>query len=480
MMNSLRAIGYSFEAALADIVDNSVAARAKRVGIQFRTLPSPYLAFIDDGDGMTEDQLVEAMRHGGVGPDRERRPGDLGRFGLGLKTATLSQCRRLTVVSKTGAGWCAARWDLDEVERSGDWALDVLGEEEASQIPQAAPLADLASGTVVIWEKFDRATAGEASETRALDELVDRGREHLGLVFHRYIAGDEGAGRLALSVNNLVLKPLDPFLRANRATQQLPEERLSVEGVDVVFTPYVLPHISKLTAADLALAGGEEGLRRGQGFYVYRNRRLITSGTWFRLVRQEELTKLARVRVDIPNSLDHLWALDVKKSAANPPEVIRTGLKRVVERIAETSRHVYRFRGRRAAGGSVIHVWHRLVVRGGVDYTVNRDHPIVEALRRALDPADQGLVDQMLRTVEMSLPTDALYADLASERRVPPSTDAGESEAFLQDLAGRMLDAAGGDPARRSDILKALPTLEPFSTNPTQTERILQGLADVD
>ncbi len=122
MMNSLRAIGYSFEAALADIIDNSIAAEATFVDLQFRTVEPAYLAFTDNGRGMTEERLIEAMRHGGVGPDAARRPEDLGRFGLGLKTATLSQCRRLTVISRTSEGFCGARWDLDEVERSGDWA----------------------------------------------------------------------------------------------------------------------------------------------------------------------------------------------------------------------------------------------------------------------------------------------------------------------------------------------------------------------
>ena len=143
-------------------------------------------------------------------------------------------------------------------------------------------------------------------------------------------------------MNNAGLTPSDPYLATHPGTQLLPVERLTVEGSEIVLRPFVLPHRSRMSRADLDLAGGEDGLRRNQGFYVYRNLRLITFGTWFRLLRGRT-DELARVQVDIPNTLDHLWALDVKKSRAYPPEAVRAALLRVVERIASTSRHVYRF-----------------------------------------------------------------------------------------------------------------------------------------
>jgi len=476
MLNSLRAIGYSFEAALADIVDNSVAAGAASVDIQFRTSPESYLAIRDDGRGMSPAGLIEAMRHGGVGPDQARAATDLGRFGLGLKTATLSQCRRLTVITLADGVLTCARWDLDEIERRGDWVLGLLSAEEAGGLPHVAELQSIGHGTIVLWQEFDRAIAGESSGDRALGELVDRGRDHLALAFHRYLAGEDGRRPLSLAVNNARLSAIDPFLSTHRSTQRLPQEELQVEGAVVTFRPFILPHLSKLTRDDLALAGGEDGLRRHQGFFVYRNRRLITSGTWFRLLRQEEMTKLARVQVDIPNSLDHLWALDVKKSAAHPPEVVRTGLKRVVDRIADTSRHVYRFRGRRAAPGSITHAWERVIVRDGVNYVVNRDHPLVESLRDALDGQDAGLLDQLLRTMEMSLPTDSLYADMASERRVQTAEAGEEVEAFLQDLFDRLIRAAGSDAGAAQRVAQSLVNIEPFSAHPAITRKIMERL----
>ena len=480
MLNSLRAIGYSFEAALADIVDNSVAAKAGIIQIQFRTSPEPYLAVIDNGHGMSLDHLIPAMQHGGVGPDQLRSADDLGRFGLGLKTASLSQCRRLTVVTLADAVLSAARWDLTTVEKRGDWVLGVLSPEEAARLPHTQELLSLGCGTIVLWEDFDRATAGESAGDRALEELVDRGRDHLALAFHRYLAGEESDHKLQISINNAPLKPVDPFLSTHRSTQRLPLEKLVVEGAVITFQPFILPHLSKLSSDDLALAGGEDGLRRNQGFFVYRNRRLITSGTWFRLQRQEELTKLARVRIDIPNSLDHLWALDVKKSAAHPPEAVRAGLRRVVERIANTSREVYRFRGRRSPSGPVIHVWERMIVREGVNYVINRNHPAVQALKSTLAETAADQLEQLLRTVELSLPVDALYADMASERKVQRSEDDRETEAFLKGMLTRLVQAASGDAASGKRLLAALPHIEPFSAHPSITKRILEQFAYVD
>lgn len=478
MFDSLRAIGYSFEAALADIVDNSVAAKATRIDIQFRTQPSAYLAIIDDGVGIAPDYLLEAMRHGGSGPVITRAVSDLGRFGLGLKTASLSQCRQLTVVSLCDGVLSGACWDLDVVEQRNNWVLGILSPEEAASVPHVSDLSQIGRGTVVLWRHFDKALAGESSGERALGELIDRGRDHLALSFHRYLVGEDGTKPVRIGINNAAVRPVDPFLRNHRATRRLPTEMLSIEGATVTFEPFILPHISKLRPEDMALAGGEDGLRRNQGFYVYRGRRLITSGTWFRLIRQEEMTKLARVLVDIPNSLDHLWALDVKKSAAYPPEAVRASLRRVVERIADTSRHVYRFRGRRTPSGEITHAWNRMVVRGGVSYTVNREHPAVLSVREALDERDFGRLSGLLRTLELSLPTDALYADMASERRVQNDNDAAEVVNMLRDLATRLTEAAD-DPTAAERILAMLPQIEPFSSYPAATKHVQESLRHV-
>ena len=99
MIETFRAIGYSIEAAVADIIDNSISARAKNIWINFEWEGSEtWLAVKDDGSGMNNDELVQAMRPDSKNPLDDRSTKDLGRFGLGLKTASFSQCRLLSVI----------------------------------------------------------------------------------------------------------------------------------------------------------------------------------------------------------------------------------------------------------------------------------------------------------------------------------------------------------------------------------------------
>ena len=128
-----------------------------------------------------------------------------------------------------------------------------------------------------------------------------------------------------------------------------------IRGQQVVVRPYILPHISKLSQKELKALGGKEGLRRQQGFYIYRNRRLLVWGTWFRLMRQGDLSKLARVQVDIPNSLDDLWTLDIKKSTATPPEEVKQNLAVVIAKISEGSKRTWTYRGKKETSDDIVH-----------------------------------------------------------------------------------------------------------------------------
>ena len=478
MLESLRAIGYSFESALADIVDNSITAQATKVEVRYPPESAERLSIIDNGNGMAPGELVEAMRHGGLGPAMARSAEDLGRFGLGMKTASLSQCRRLTVVTCQGGVVSGAVWDLDVIARTGKWTLGILTDSDASQVPHTEALVQRRdNGTVVTWEKLDRATAGEAAPGKALSRLVNRSRDHLGLAFHRFIRPSTQLG-IEILVNNDPVDPVDPFLKSHRSTQRLPRQVLDVEGGRVTFDPYILPHISKMSAADRALAGGEEGLRSQQGFYVYRNRRLIIHGTWFRLLRREELTKLARVQVDIPNTLDYLWALDVKKSTAYPPEAVRVGLAQVVEQIADTSRRVYKYRGHRASRDPETRIWERVELRDGIEYRINREHPLTQGVRDGLEGVDQQLFEALLRASEMAIPVDAIYADMASERRVQPAPNSDDLEASLENLARRMVEAVSGEPEATMRLLDSIVSIEPFSTHVDITKRVIARIRD--
>ena len=474
LIESMRATGYSLESAIADLVDNSISADASLVSIQFRPFDSPYIAVVDNGTGMSLGELENAMRHGSRSPLDARAPHDLGRFGLGLKTASLSQCRKLTVVTCKNGLLAARCWDLDLVAKRETWVVSAPDtQEEIMALPHVIDIVRSGHGTIVLWQDLDRLAAGESSLDRALGTKMDRVRDHLGLVFHRYLSGETGLRKLRIEINNHPVTPLDPFLTTHRAAQPLYEDSFLVEGHAVRVQPYILPHISKLTAEELRLAGGEEGLRRNQGFYVYRNRRLLLWGTWFRLARAEELTKLARVRVDIPNSLDHLWSLDIKKSSAYPPEIVRANLGRTVDRIANRSRQTYTYRGRSTRQEGITHAWNRIQGRDGVTYCINREHPIITALAAVLDEERRRQLKAALEIIESTFPADALYADIASDR--PRNTDTVDRE-HLKGLAVQMLAATDAIAGARQTLLKQLHLVEPFSSDPEVAMQIAKEL----
>jgi hypothetical protein len=476
LLESMRAIGYSFESSLADIIDNSISASASSIDITFSPFETPFVAIADNGRGMTSSELTLAMRHGSCDPNLTRNAGDLGRFGLGLKTASLSQCRVLTCISYKDGQLSGRRWDLDHVARRQDWMLLKLSQAEMRLLPMVSELLLKSSGTVVIWQVFDRLAAGELSIERALGSNVDIAREHLNLVFHRFLSGHLGIPSVAISINQNALTPIDPFLSSLKATQILPAQDFKIYGETVSVLPYILPHMSKLKAQELQLAGGEEGLRRNQGFYVYRNGRLISWGSWFRLVKQEELTKLARVRVDITNRLDHLWKLDIKKSAAHPPEALRDGLRQIINRITDGSRKVYTYRGRRSVGDKIIRAWVRTQVREGNSYQINRDHPLLVALSLDIPPNQSELLERLLFLLESTLPFDSIYADMASDIH-PSFPENGQNDnSDLLELARKILHSLGPETEAGRQFLLGLPSIEPFAAEQEKAIEIARSL----
>jgi hypothetical protein len=472
LLESMRAIGYSFETAIADIVDNAISAQATCVDISFSPYGSPCVSILDNGHGMAAAGLIEAMRHGSQNPLDRRDPRDLGRFGLGLKTASLSQCRKLTVATVSDGDVNAWSWDLDVIHSRQDWILVGVTEDTVRELPRGPDLLGRKSGTLVVWQNLDRIAPGTTAFEQVLESKMDAAREHLALVFHRIIAAKRGGGGVSLCINKVPVEPLDPFLLGNRATQHLPVEEFFIEHQAVTVSPFILPHISKLTRQEMAVAGGEDGLRKSQGFYIYRNERLICWGSWAKLTRQEELTKLARVRVDIPNNLDHLWTLDIKKSSAIPPESLKQNLKRIIERIVERSRTVYTYRGRKTKLDNVTHIWERASVRGGYAYQLNPDHPLVSAIRAQLPPAGAALLEDLLQLVESCFPFDLLYVDMASDSRTENRSLDEEDESSFQDALVRLSTVLRPNFADDSTLLATLCSIEPFARDRERTTRI--------
>ena len=450
LISATRHIGYSLESAIADLIDNSIAAEAKNIDIDFMDSDESYIAIIDDGFGMTDDELTNAMQYGSSDPSKNRSDNDLGRYGLGLKTASMSQCKKMTVVSKKNGKMAAQRWDLDYIYDHKDevWPLIQLSDKEIGNLPLVDVLSSRQSGTLVVWQNID--FGGSYDET-TFDDEMHKAMEHLSLVFHRYLYGEDGIRKLRIIVNGHMLTPKDPFLQhvegEKHGHQCKATQTLGSGKNKITLQAFVLPHEKELTDEMRRLLGADKTLRRTQGFYIYRNKRLITYGNWHGLRAQGEFFKLARVKVDIPNSLDLEWSLDVKKSVAIPPRKIVEHLKAYVDSVVRQSVNAIRVQvfGRKPKSDRPdIHAWNTRVIDGVVtSVQVNRNHP---AVRAALESG--ATTEKLLVMLERTLPIDTIYYSRSSERKLDNEIPFSEEE--LVDMLKGLISAIPKGLARRN------------------------------
>lgn len=484
MIESLRAFGYHFETSVADIIDNSIFAKAQKVWIDcVWDGENSTISIRDDGQGMTESSLVEAMRPGSKNPLLERDEKDLGRFGLGLKTASFSQCRKLTVGSKTDGNSAVFRyWDLDYVNYCGEWRLVRPNKENIP--PVFSSLDNMPCGTIVLWEKIDRMTKGtEVSNKKHKDQFyfyLDTLRTHLGMIFHRYLSKPNG---LKIILNNREIKPWDPFLKSNPATQHLPEEQISYNGKKIIVRPYVLPHRSKLTDAEFELAGGPGGWNERQGFYIYRNERLIVPGDWLglesakgQLIRKEQFTKLARIMIDIPNSLDNDWKIDVKKSVARPPHQIKDDFERISRLTIKEAISVFQYRGKaseRISESSITFPWITSNLHGTYHYSINREHPLVSDILQTAGSSEKK-IRVLLRLIEETVPVPLIILNGSTnpDKIQRPFEESPEEMKRVLEVIWKSLIDSG---TSKEDAKKTLQHMEPFTDYPDFVNNFIQN-----
>ena len=365
LIESIRDIGYSLETAIADLVDNSISAGAKNIKILLinDSDNQPFLSVEDDGEGMSEEELLSAMRLGSKDPNIVRRKNDLGRFGLGLKTASFSQCRQLTVESFKSGKSTSMTWDLDLVRQKNAWVV------------RKNFYVDREIGTKIIWNKIDR-TKLEINSVYT-NSILNNICEHLSLVFHRFIDGSSSTEKkVNIYINGNLLESYNPFNESNIATIKSEKRVYSYKGGNIKIQSFVLPSRLKIDHDEWKKYEGEGGYAKNQGFYVYRANRLIIKGTWFGLLKKSEFTKLCRVRIDIDNDLDTDWKIDVKKSKASPPKQIRDFLGEFMASVEIQGKRVY-FRIPQKSKDDEMPIWQKVSKDSKSYYVINRSHPLI-------------------------------------------------------------------------------------------------------
>ena len=465
LIEGMRDIGYTLETALADIIDNSIAAGAANIQILADTFTEdPKIGVLDDGHGMSEAELMDAMRPGTMSPLDIRDEDDLGRFGLGLKTASFSQCRRLTVVTRKNVQTSCAIWDLDSVMDKDEWVVEIPADH--TTVPWTDSMEG--SGTLVVWHKLDR---------NSKDDLIrgmDKAADHLGFVFHRFMTRGGRSKPVGISLNGRALEPFDPFCSDHPATQREPEETIRMNGQICRIQAFTLPHHGKVSKQDWERYAGPEGYLRNQGFYLYRNRRLIVHGTWFGLARQTELTKLARVRIDIPNSLDSDWKIDIKKASAEPPKVVRNRLRGIIDTLGASSRRTYTKRGLRRFREERLPVWTRHQDKNRIIYGLNSDHPSILSLSNRLNVELRREFRHLINLICSTLPLNTLYADLNDHQEAVETSELG-GDSFIASIRATFL-ALSNQGISAETIETMMEASEPYKSRWPEAKTVIEAI----
>jgi hypothetical protein len=406
-INSYRSFGYNLSTAISDIIDNSISANANEIRLEYKwNGQDSFISICDNGIGMNQSELVLAMTPGSKDPEEERSEKDLGRFGMGLKTASFSQCKRLTCITKKESYTSIKRcWDLDYINSENEWQLiDYVSDNSFLE-----KIENQKSGTLVLWEKLDRivgnAEASNESVKNAFYQEMVNVKDHLSLVFHKFIESK----RIKIYFQNEEVKPYNPFLLNLNPLPEMGQTR-KLDNVEITY--FILPHMSEIGKVDYENSGGSVGWFNAQGFYIYRGDRLLVAGDWLGLEKKRDYSKLARIAVNFTNINDFNWHLDIKKSTATPPIEIRRELKIQAQIAIRKSAKIYNWRGQKtfSENSNINHepLWTDEKTREGIKkYKINRKHPIIKSLLEE----NNKLAGKALKLLEENIPIELILSN---------------------------------------------------------------------
>lgn len=474
MIEGYRSFGYALETAVADIIDNSIAAKSKNIWIDFNWHgDGTTFTITDDGTGMSLKDLVIAMTPSSRSPLVDRDSEDLGRFGLGLKTASFSQCRVLTVATKLAGKKIILRsWNMDYVHKAGWKLLDYLDDKKLIQ-----RLKNIDKGTTVIWQYIDLLVKGTREEDpddlKIFLDRIQKMEMHLAAVFHFFIE----KRKLNIWINDKKIKAWDPYLSTVPTTQTGDETKLR-NGI--VVQPYVLPPTSDLVKEDFDRGAGIKGWNAHQGFYIYRNNRMIIHGEWLGMYKQEEHSKLSRIRVNLPNNVhtDTEWHLDIKKSYIQPPPDIYQDLKRIADESRKDAVNIYRQIGkvkRKESKKEDISVWTDHTRKGQRCYQINKEHPLIKSFIAENTDSNRSRVNRLFRLLEETLPLTIIIANESEHRDMQKYPFENKSESDLVTMIAELYKFLSAGGLEHEAIIQEILRTEPFNRFPELIENVQHG-----
>ncbi|AEE24900.1 hypothetical protein Glaag_3975 [Glaciecola sp. 4H-3-7+YE-5] len=437
-IKTLMRIGYTMSSAVSDILDNSLTANAKNIAIHsLPGLEEPNLSIVDDGKGMSPDELIHNMKIGCKDPSDERLRGDLGRFGSGLKTASFSQARKLTVISKkVGEPICAAVWDIDRIENENTWCLEILEEDEVRSHPLLLLDNETDQGTQVIWEKLaclnktSHSLDNETVMTANLSELAD----YISLHFHKFM---EGQRKRLFLINGRKLEAIDPFMSRSQGYQEGRSEKLRCKGGYIEINTHVLPHFNRMEEKLLKRLGGANGIVQNQGLYIYREGRLINAGGWLGLAKTSQLGALARVEVNVPSALDQDWSTDVKKASLQLPPRIKKELRKFLSDPIKRSKRVYRYRGKQDEANKFWNIQENENEKI-ISYQISADNELLTDIVSTISKEQKSNLIKYLGQLAENLPLNHIYQKMSESPKEIEQENA--TDALLEAIMAKLIE----------------------------------------
>lgn len=433
ILSSLRSIGYDLQTALADIIDNSISASGKIIEIVNNDISEPqakleWLAIVDDGIGMSLEKIISAFVLGGDGVEQERNETDLGRFGLGLKTASFSQCKKLTVISKTKSTKIEALvFDLEYiVSNNNQWKaykrenVEFVLEKIQSRL-HTDNFFEKDSWTIILWENIDKIFF---SNNVVFYSEMEKARQHFALIFHKFEKSIE------IRFNKNKIDFWDPFLTATKSEEK--KYSFDSDGNTYKVRTHVLRHSSEFKNDTEYKNQSKIGsFNQNQGFFVYRKNRLIFKGSWLGLFNKEHHYILARVEINLSNSFvsDNAWKVDISKSSVTIPAFAINDLINECNEVRSSANNTFRYHGgiikhviRTGKSVSDIQPIWNFETKGNKDgvkdhYLLNKEHPVIKSYTNSLSN-DKYKIEQfyqVLKYIESYLPLDNIFARKANQ-----------------------------------------------------------------
>ncbi len=483
-IDSYRNIGYSIETAITDIIDNSISAKAYEIHVDMEWDPEdesskPFVRIRDNGVGMNDQELYEAMRLASRSPLDYREPDDLGRFGLGLKAASFSQCRRLTVISrKKGFSVSCKQWDIDHIKEEGAFELTDCTPEEvglSDSVPQN-------NGTVVIWQNLDQLNVPAELEANKKEKLwisiLDRVYRHIQVTY-----GDLGK-QISFYFNDNTVELWNPFDFKNVVIST--DEKIPLGSSFVRIRTYILP--KSMTPEEQMRASLNKSMNDMQGFYIYRNNRLIKYGGWLGLPKMtnKEAYRLARIRLDIDNSMDEYWHIDVKKENAVCPPAIVDKLISYAKQARADSRKIFRSKGRTLRRNSnndkATFLWSYGMKNDKPYYEINRENPLIKMFIESLDDRQKKNFSIMIRAVEDYIPVMSILEteSVSNGEYIDNPASVITDEEIAQSFKDMVESLVTYDGLNLNEAIVFLRSTEPFSSHleivDEVSERLKKGI----